>query len=232
MISFEILPTVTFGREEDNAAKKIVDIMEKIDAKPYELKIISWINLNKSNISRKTMEKYINLALQEFESEIVDESWINEKNIESLQKTAEIKKQNALIYAAVQRIEENTYIIIKVEGAFDEKCLQWESKLKNYYSFFNLRNEIAVNMIGELPEEKTQKEQKKLIENIFKITGSSIIEGISTENTVSYSGYCPELKKELMVDSRKININAAVHNDEQKNKAYVYIGTPILMCEY
>ncbi len=232
MLSFETLPTASFCKEEDNTCKKLLDIMEKIEAEPYELKITSWIKLNKSNISRETMEKYLDLALREFKFNTIDKNWMNEENIKSLHKIVKIKEQNAVIDAAVQQIDKKTYIIINIEGVYNEKCLEWELKLKKYYSFFNAKPEIANNIVGKLAEKMTAQEQKRLIENIFSMTGSSIIEGITTDNVVSYSGWCPDLKQELIVKNNKININVAVHNHELEDIAYVYIGTPVLTCEY
>jgi len=216
--------------KELQTQEKLLEIFENSGASPYELKIEAWKKINNIHPSKKAIEEILQLAVKEFAGEILTKDWTEEKNFQSLRIVAGI--EGGFLTAVAQKVDEKFYLITNVEGTSFTNLSLWQKNLKNIFNYYNVKPEISINLTGSLPKKLSKEEQYKLVKKLFQESKATILEGIVTDHVVSQSGYSPHIKNELVIGNKKLNLNIATRPHSEDECTYLFIGSPVLTCEY
>ena len=153
--------------------------------------------------------------------------------------TQNYETDSTLIQISLQSLlhqgpEQGTYlgILITTTGDDLEKEYNYYSKVSDIFSRYPDQLDLGVTLIGAFPGNLTEKERKAIISQGFQEINAKWVEGIDTENLISYSGYTQDCPKHLEVAGNKININIALRYHSIDDKTYINIGAPLILQEY
>ena len=209
---------------------KLLEIFENSGAAPSELKIEGWKKISEIQPTKKACEEIVRLIVKEFKGETLTQEWTEENNFQSLRVIARI--DGGLLTAIAQKIDTEFYLIASVEGTSFTNLTSWQKSLRTIFNYYAQEPELSVNLTGTLPGRLSKEEQYQLVEEVFLQSEAVMLEGIATDNVVSYSGYCPDLKNHLLLKNQKINLNIATRPHSEDELTYIFMGTPLLTCEY
>jgi len=129
-------------------------------------------------------------------------------------------------------LESGTFLGMQINCNDLEKSRKYYSLINQIFSSNNAQNEIGVTIVGTFPGQLSQEEFYKKSALAFASVNGQIIEGIDTEELISYSGYTPDCNSYLDVAGQKINLNAALRYHTIDDKTYIHIGAPLIFQEY
>lgn len=129
-------------------------------------------------------------------------------------------------------IDGDTYLLISWKGSQAEQLEAKKQEIKAVFKDLGLKPQISVSLTGTISQKLEQKEQEQIAEKVFKEIGARKLEGISTPELVSITGYSPFIQEYLHVGNKRVNLNVALSFDEIKNQTVVHVGSPLLKGEY
>ncbi|HEU4964754.1 MAG TPA: YwmB family TATA-box binding protein [Bacilli bacterium] len=92
--------------------------------------------------------------------------------------------------------------------------------------------QISTCIKGLLADKMEDGETNALISDVLAKVSAKEIEGVRSDLVSSVSGYSPQTKDYIVTNGNKMNLQVAVHYDEQKGKTRVLVGSPIVTIEY
>lgn len=92
--------------------------------------------------------------------------------------------------------------------------------------------QISTCIKGLLADKMKDGETNALISKVFGKVNAKEVEGVRSDIVSSVSGYSPLTKDYIVTNGNKMNLQVAVHYDEQQQKTRVLVGSPIVTIEY
>lgn len=105
-------------------------------------------------------------------------------------------------------------------------------KVENFFDQYNKTIDITTCIVGTFDEELDLEKNKKRILKANKAIKGKIIEQYEDEDILSYSIFTPYIDEHIYTGDKKMNLNIAVGYNEDENKTYIWIGTPIITIGY
>lgn len=199
-----------------------------------ELKISAWAKIKNISSSREQLENIINLVQKEFE--INEEVSWQQKDTTLLAEVGSLSNGYRISVSAVtlSPLEQGTgtYLSVNLDGLKHEEQKTFDKKISRIFEYFNVKPNISKTMISFIPEELTITEQEEIVHTMMHSINGIITEGVTKDNLVSYTGYTPYFKNNAESLGKKININIAARYHNLDGKTYLYMGTPVIHCQY
>lgn len=92
--------------------------------------------------------------------------------------------------------------------------------------------ELRTSFHGYVEKIMTMEKQVDFIQNIFTELDGKILEGITTDDLVSLSGYSKRLQHSVVSPVREINLQIAARVNQLNQSTMITIGNPIIIMEY
>lgn len=186
--------------------EEFLEMKEKLD-KVFELEMRKVINKHQKNLYK--FEGARKLA----PNSILQVAWVGE-----------VKKAESLMI--------NSHLVIQIVR---EDPNGW----KDDYTYLTLKlheagitPEIRSSFQGNVGEIMTMEKQVEFIQNIFTELDSKILEGITTDNLVSLSGYSKKLQHSIVSPNGEINVQIAARVNQLNQSTMITIGNPVIIMEY
>lgn len=127
-----------------------------------------------------------------------------------------------------------TYLVVKFSQKGSSAGLEAQrQKIKRTLQSLGAKDPyVAVHLQGELDRILSPAEKEELALEMMRTVAARKVEGITQPSLLSYSGYTPLIEDSLKVDSRKLNLNIALTDNEVLSKTIVRVGSPLLGGEY
>lgn len=226
------------------------------DIKFSELKIASWAKIKDKNSSQEHMESILALIEKEYnlkfqkhwegdnnhlylkaaamlDPEFKNSQYIQKKqdNENNIDKPPEQGKPVSLEVSLVS-VHDGTYLAINLEGLRLEDRIFQRKTTEKIFANFGIKPKISQTAVFYKPGFQSMDDQERIVYYLFNIINGIIIEGIKDENFISFSGYTPHFKDSVESRGKKINVNIAARYHNTDNKTYLYMGTPLIHCQY
>ncbi|GAW29431.1 YwmB family TATA-box binding protein [Carboxydocella sp. ULO1] len=129
--------------------------------------------------------------------------------------------------------EAETYAVITIKELGDLDKLS-QDRLTVDAAFKRIASSAKVSEVvaGWLPQLVDQQQGREIVASIFKELDGKKIEGYEEGAVVSWTGYSDELKDNLRLGNRVVNLNVAVRTVPGEQRSYLVIGTPLITTEY
>ena len=206
-----------------------------------ELKIAAWAKIKDKSTSKNYMEDILALLEKEYNLKF-QKQWEGDKNHLTVKAAArlDINSQNASdvtgkpgqLHINLVSAHDGTYLAISLEGLMLENRLSQHKALEKIFEYLGTRPGINQTAIFYMPGYLSIDNQEKNAYYLFDRINAIIIEGIKEEAFISYSGYTPHFKDGVESRGKIINVNIASRYHDIENKTYLYVGTPLIHCQY
>lgn len=130
-------------------------------------------------------------------------------------------------------LESHQYLLINIDlGNNLNAAMEYQKVLRDLYAKFDIEADVTVNLTGNL-DGQADLALKNLISNqIIDQMGAKIVAENRTEEVYTIYAYTEQVEDFIKVSGKKINLNISASYDEQKNKTFFYISTPIINTDY
>lgn len=100
--------------------------------------------------------------------------------------------------------------------------------------FYNYDKPISITtcIVGTFNDDLKLNERTNMILKEVKKYKGRIIEKYNDQEVLSFSIFTPYIEDYIYTGSNKMNLNIAIRYDEEENKSYIWIGTPIITIGY
>lgn len=236
ILTFIIVPLY----QHDTSEKDYLDIVSKsfqvTKAEFYELNIEAWAQIKKKGISSGELQALYNelagklslktrkITLNEYEDFI---SLYCQEVLEG-----DVYLQLSLQSSLSEGLESGTYLGIQISSDDLEKGRSYYDLVKETFDALNIKTDIGITLTGTYPNKLREKELYQISDLVFTTLNAQVLEGITTEELISLSGYTSECNDYLVVEDKKINLNLASRYHEIDNTTYIHIGAPLIFQEY
>lgn len=236
------LMTMTIGYFE-GVEKKRIDGVALI--KPFE-SLKTDIKSSEVYFCCKMTEKDLNNG--NLASEIIKamENEVTKIFISKTENTIEYKKcelKGSLIDNSEIRIDfrinnnkenpEEKYVSLNIvnKGSYSavEKIID---KINMVFENRKIQPDVNVCLTGVQSGKKSKTAMNDLCQKALKEVKAAKIEGMDDGRTISISAYSPIIEDWINVNGNKINLNIAARYNNNENKTYFWLATPIITTEY
>ncbi len=206
-------------------------------AAPYELNVQGWARINNEYL---TFDKLGQVVLKTKTALGIKDKFTRETTRQQdMRGITAIKELSPGEYVLViaQTVKAGTrgetYLIITLSRGGNFNTLPtYREKISRVFREFKKPPRISTWLTGTLEGKLSPAEGKRLLKNMFAAAGVHHLDGISSENIVSLSGYSSLIDDYVTVGRRKVNLNIALRYHVNDGKTYVYLGSPLLDGEY
>ena len=124
------------------------------------------------------------------------------------------------------------YMMVDVfyDGEFNLDSIN--SKFEQLYLEYNCKPHFNTCVTGALDGKVSDENSLKIEQSTLKILGAKFVEGIRDRGVVSVCAYSPLINKDIKVGKNLINVNFAMRYNDQEDKTYMWIATPLITTEY
>lgn len=171
------------------------------------------------------------LGIADARIETVPTSWGDRLQVTS-------SKDGVAVRAAVQRIagtggRDLCCILVRCTLPGETPGIpDWERKMKRAFSSLGEEGGISMTVRGKIPVPLDDEAQLAWGRAVFRELRSPVTGILREGNYLSLTGYSSLLPDAVKVSGEKININLALVGSENERETRVYLGTPLISCEY
>lgn len=202
----------------------------------YELNIEAWAQINKRGIEAEELKTlYLSLAkeLSLGSTDMELEEYEDFLGIYGQgQVDGETYVQLILQSFYSEGIEAGTYLGIQISLNNLKEGRLWYDLVGDIFANLEIPTEVGVTLVGIISGELSKGESEKEAILALEACQAEIVEGISTPELLSLSGYTQDCKDYLEVKGKKININVALRYHLIDNQTYIHLGAPLIFQEY
>jgi|GEM_PF-3671598 len=138
----------------------------------------------------------------------------------------------AFISTPLSQDQYTGHLIIQLVTKDKEK---WEEKYTGFMIKLRASDvETIVNtsMQGDYAEVLGLEQRKSYIYHMFNQLNGEIVEGVSSESVVSWTGYTEQIGRSLTSRAGNINVQIGAHVHSSKKSTSITIGSPVITMEY
>lgn len=237
MITFATQKTVPAA----GSGQPLSAAMEATGAKVEEFSINAWVKLPSGvlndeqlqDIARQVMSQ---LGVEEHNYQLTcrQNNKDNLAQAESIRPTFHAVVIAETILDSSHGVEPEGYLVVNIEAKALEKLSisHMQKKITAITEKFGPSPQISTCLIGWLDGKLMSGEWHNSLNNAFFAIDAIIVDKLTAEQFVSYTGFSSEIGSWLQVGGKKINVNMAMRYNQYENRTYVTIGSPIITREY
>jgi len=221
--------------------ERLYQLVEISGAKPVELNIQGWTRINEKFISLEDLEKIALKSAKRLGDDhprVISEGGSDfrqvriQSNLEN-GRVLSLAAQSLINYGKPDNQGE-TYLTVSVVQKYGqgEKALSSEAVRAALFFPFAERPQVLTNVIASKPGKMSPKEQEELLSRLFSALEAKKIDGITTEQLCSVTGFTPVIHDSLEIGDNEVNLNIALRHHNEDDQTYIYIGSPLLVGEY
>lgn len=129
--------------------------------------------------------------------------------------------------------EDETYMIVELS---DENSVHNLDDARRYldklFAAVSAECDPAFVIEGCYDELKSTRQKKSIAKNVFRVLDGKIEEKVKDGDYVSYSGFSDRFTDYVDTDQHKINIQAALSDNEEEKRTHIYLGTPVVFSDF
>lgn len=91
---------------------------------------------------------------------------------------------------------------------------------------------LSQTVTAKIPTRLSEEQQLYWAQELIRFTGGSISSSLKTDKYLSITGYSPAFTGGVWDGKHKINLQLAIVSPSYRNETLVYLGSPLITCEY
>lgn len=132
--------------------------------------------------------------------------------------------------------QKESYLLVDLFLLKDYKnILELENIILDYFVATGFSFEYDITVGGSFSNKMNTVIMKDVINKTFNSIGGEIQEGMEVfeeGDLLSYTGYSPKLADAIQLAGERVNLNIAMKSSDDLNKAFIWIGTPLIATDY
>lgn len=130
-------------------------------------------------------------------------------------------------------IESKQYICIDVElGENLEAAIYYQEKISEEFQKLGIEGTVTINLSGYLDGRADLVMRNLIADQILKQMDAKIMAQNRSEELYTIYAYTKRVNDYIVVSGEKINLNISTSYDEEENRTYFYVSTPIITSDY
>ena len=219
----------------------LYELMETAGASPVELSVQGWTRVNRKFIPLTELEAMARRSasrLGDNRPELISEESSDFRQV----RVQSVLGDGSLLNLTAQSLinygkpggQGETYITVNLARKLSGKQPEfWSDKVRSALSYtFGTIPQVLTNITAMKPGEMSLEAQEELLAELFSAARAKKIDGISTEQLCSVTGYTSRISDRLEVGENDVNLNIAIRYHNDIGQTYIYIGSPLLSGEY
>ena len=141
------------------------------------------------------------------------------------------------IVSLLDELDENgmpeQYISIEINTSETiEKAVKLYHKVKSLYDDIGMQSQVSLEINASKKGDYVSLKGKGIYEDIFRKFKAKKVDEIMENGICTVYGYAGSLKNYLVLNNKKVNLQAALSYDENEDITYIKIGIPIVNSSY
>lgn len=130
-------------------------------------------------------------------------------------------------------LESHQYLLVTIDlGNNVEAAVDYQKVLKELFEKMVIDGDVTVNLTGNL-EGKADLALKNMISNqLIEQLDARIVAENRTEDLFTIYAFTKKVEDYIKVSGKKINLNISAYYDENDDRTYFYVSTPIINMDY
>jgi hypothetical protein len=120
---------------------------------------------------------------------------------------------------------------VKHRGSL-ERAFLWESGLRELLETAGREHGLSLTVSGRIPGELEAEQQLAWAQSLFGQAGGKVSTSLKTAKYLSLTGFTPFLPDFIWDGKNRVNLNVAVVCSPGSGETLVYLGYPLISCEY
>jgi len=232
------IPGITFSQENEQL---FVEVLTSAGAELELMDIVDWTELNGEYMDFEQLEKYRNGILEIFE---VKEKFFDvtkeNSDMHRILSTRVLLDSDTYLHIILQslrmpeeyEIEPQTYLVVNVSGKNFDKYAEYGQKVQEAVLSFGGETKITSCITGTFNGKLDEVKQEQILENIYACLKISDKQILKDEYAFSLMGYSPLFAKGIEIFNKSYNVNIAMRYNEEDDRTYIWLGTPVISLEY
>ncbi|CAK7049543.1 YwmB family TATA-box binding protein [Tissierella carlieri] len=105
-------------------------------------------------------------------------------------------------------------------------------KIESIFKDYGKPLEITTCIIGTIEGKSREEDLTKNAVKAMRRFKAKVVEEYTDISLVSYTAYTPLIESSIFSGEKKVNLNLAIRYNENEDKTYIWIGTPIITTGY
>lgn len=146
--------------------------------------------------------------------------------------------QGTTVRVVVQQVaagggQEGCYLLIKCTFAGENReILSWEKQIRRALASLGGEYRVYITVKGKICDTLDETAQLAWAQAICQELKAPVVSTLRSENYLSLTGYSPLLPDVVQIAGKKTNLNLAIVDSEKAQETHIYLGTPLISCEY
>ena len=105
-------------------------------------------------------------------------------------------------------------------------------KIKEVFNSYKVSPKLNTCIVGAFDGRLDDAEMNDIASRVFKEAEAKKVEGMRDEKLISVSAYSPSIGESIKINGRKVNLNLAMRFNNNEDKTYIWLATPVITKEY
>ena len=232
-----LLPIFGYAKE-DNEENILGNILEELDGEFLEgdinmgaLILDEFLKVEELKLIGE--EVSLKMEIKEEEVEFISEENFNQLNIYAY----DLEKNPVTVMItsyldSYNDIPETTLFVNLIKKGKSFEIDGIIEKIEKIFDEFQKEVDITTCITGTIEGKIEYNDLELRILNVMDKFGIKTVEKYIDRSIISYTGYTPLIHDAIFSGKNKVNVNLAVRFNEDENKNYIWIGTPIITTGY
>jgi galactitol-specific phosphotransferase system IIB component/uncharacterized protein YxeA len=124
------------------------------------------------------------------------------------------------------------YITIDAVGTDGGTALLLRDKIEKVFETHKLKAVVNSCITGMYEGNLQDTQLENICRKILDDSDAKKVDSYRHENVISVSAFSPMIKDKLNIDGRNVNLSLAIRYNNQENRTYLWVATPIVNTEY
>lgn len=130
-------------------------------------------------------------------------------------------------------LESHQYLLITIDlGSNLNAAVDYQKVLKELFSTMEIDGDVTVNLTGYQEGRADLALKSMITDQLIEQMDASIVAQNRTEELFTVYAYTDKVDDFIKVSGKKINLNISAYYDENDDRTYFYVATPIINTDY
>ncbi|MDD6572560.1 MAG: YwmB family TATA-box binding protein [Thermoflexaceae bacterium] len=130
-------------------------------------------------------------------------------------------------------LESHQYLLITIDlGSNLDAAVDYQKVLKELFAEMEIDGDVTVNLTGYQEGRADLALKSMITDQLIEQMDASIVAQNRTEELFTVYAYTDKVDDFIKVSGKKINLNISAYYDENDDRTYFYVATPIINTDY
>lgn len=227
--------------EKTTASQKepLFRAMSAAQAQVEEVSINGWSQLESENFDEKNAQQLVEQAMYElgiskteFKLTTAKDKYHYMVRADSIKDYCHIVAICQVLYINQQTDMKEVYMVINVETAKNFSNNDFDKRIALFFKNIKSTPRITTCLVGGFDGKLNDDEKLAKLDAAFSSIGAAVNDKNINSQFASFTGYTNQLKENIAVGDKVLNVQMAIRYSRHDNRTYLIIGSPVITREY